>query len=89
MAYADWSDGDYQTFHDEAFYEIFNELDLAYLSNSQTQLAEELFESGWLNFHLTEFERQVYREMFFNVTRIAPSNFDWRTYRQLYDDADA
>lgn len=86
MSYADWSQEDYNQFHDSAFIEIFNQLDLGYLTNEQVEEAEELFEAGWLNFEISEDERQSYRLDFQNLINYEFSSEDWQTFRELYDE---
>jgi hypothetical protein len=87
LAYADWSPGDYQSFHDAAFEEIFNRLDFGYFPQEQMERAEELFELGFLNFDITEEERDYYRLQFSNLTNLELERDDWETYRELYDQA--
>ncbi len=87
MAYEDWSGEDYQSFHDAAFEEIFNRLDFGYFPQEQMEAAEELFETGGLNFDITEVEREQARFDFYNLTNLELDRDDWETYRELYDNA--
>lgn len=89
MAYADWSSAEYENFHDEAFYQIFNNLDFGYFEQANMPRAEELFEAGWLNFNISEEERRAYREEFYDFTNLELSSEDWETYRELYDETNA
>lgn len=92
MAFSDWNDADYTEFHDAAFEEIFNRLDFRGLDDEDIAFAEELFQEGWLNFNITEADRYGYRMEFANVMGYAvdfktgaPLDFDWQTFRELYD----
>lgn len=87
MAAADWSGEEYQEFHDDAFDEIFNEMDFSYMSSVDIAAAEELFEQGWLNFHLPAPEIKMWRNAFYNHMNMELSSEEWRTYRELYDEA--
>jgi hypothetical protein len=87
MAYADWSDEDYQFFHDEAFDLVFNNLDFAYMSEVDIMAAEEMFEQGWLNMHLPSTEINMWRNAFYNHMNMELNREQWETYRELYDEA--
>jgi hypothetical protein len=86
MAFADWSQDDYENFHDAAFEEIFNRLDWGYFDDDNMERAEELFEAGWLNFNISEDERRAYRDDFYNLTNLELDTDDWETYRELYNE---
>lgn len=88
MAFADWSEEGYQDFHDDAFDEIFNNLDFAYMSEVDIMAAEEMFEQGWLNMHLSAPEKKMWRNAFYNHMNMEFSPDEWRIYRELYDTAD-
>lgn len=88
MAYADWSEDDYEQFHDAAFLEIFNHFDLEDLSDEEIERAEELFEAGWLNFNISEIEREQYREDFYEVMNMRWTSQDWEEFRELYNATD-
>jgi len=87
MAFADWSDEDYQNFHDDAFDEIFNNLDFAYMSEVDIMAAEEMFEQGWLNMHLSAQQKEMWRNAFYNQMNMEFNREQWATYRELYDEA--
>lgn len=87
MAYADWAPDDYQYFHDAAFEEIFNHLDFAYMSDDEIAQAEEMFEQGWLNMHLSSEDKLAAREEFYNFTGLELDRDQWETYRELYEEA--
>ena len=92
MAYADWSDEDYQDFHDLAFSEVYDPL-IAQLEEigavydpSTLDTAEELFEQGWLNMEISEEERETFRGDFYDLMNIGPEDFDWEDFREVYDE---
>jgi len=87
MAWDDWDDDSYDHFHDQAFLEVFNHLDFAYMSDDEIAQAEDYFEQGWLNFHIPAEEKNQWREAFYNLTNLELSSDEWRTYRELYDEA--
>lgn len=87
MAFADWSESDYDNFHDSAFDEIFNNLDFSYMSITDIMAAEEMFEQGWLNMHLPPEEKNMWRIAFRNHMHYELSREDWAIYRELYDEA--
>lgn len=94
MAYGDWSAGDYDYFHDHAFEEIFNALDLEGLSEEEITAAEEAFQAGWLDLETTEDNRYQARLDFADIMGYeidfstgAQIDFDWETFRELYDEA--
>lgn len=89
LAYADWSNDDYENFHDAAFDEIFNQIDWSYFPDTDMEAAEELFERGWLNFDISEQERESARYEFSNLTNIELDRDDWEIFRELYEQADA
>ena len=89
MAWDDWSEEDYEHFHDQAFLEVFNRLDFTYMSDDEVREAEEMFEMGWLNFHIPADEKNQWRNAFYNFTNLELTSDEWRTYRELYNDADA
>lgn len=87
MAWQDWSEDDYQEFHDEVFIDVFDQLDFTYMSDAEIRQAEELFEQGWLNFHIPAEEKMTWRIAFQNFTNLELNSNEWRTYRELYDAA--
>jgi hypothetical protein len=96
MAFADWSSRDFSFFHDMAFSEIFNRSDFRGLDDDDIAYAEELFERGFLNLNISEDDRYEARIDFCDVMGYtidfrtgAPIDFDWTTYREIYDGADA
>lgn len=96
MAFADWSDGDYAFFHDAAFERIFNRMDFEGLEDEDIAYAEELFERGWTDFNIAEETRYEARMDFADLMGYAvdfntgaPIDFDWESFRELYDAADA
>lgn len=88
MAFADWSSEDYEDFHDSAFDEIFNNMDFAYMSEVDIMAAEEMFEQGWLNMHLSSSEIKMWRNAFYNHMNMELNSEEWEIYRELYDSAD-
>jgi hypothetical protein len=89
MAFADWSEDDYQNFHDDVFDEVFNNLDFAYMSEVDIMAAEEMFEQGWLNMHLSATEKNMWRNAFYNHMNMELNSNEWRIYRELYDQANS
>jgi hypothetical protein len=87
MAFADWSNEDYQYFHDEAFDLIFNNMDFAYMTEVDIAAAEELFEQGWLNMHLPSEEINMWRIAFYNHMNMTLDPNEWAIYRELYAEA--
>lgn len=86
MAYDDWSDDQYEGFHDEVFDEVFETLDFEGLTSDDIDRAAELFEQGWLNFEISEEEREAIRQEFYDLTYFGPEDIDWETFRELYDE---
>ena len=89
MAFADWSNEDYQEFHDESFDLIFNNMDFAYMSETDIAAAEEMFEQGWLNMHLSAAEKNMWRHAFYDHMNMELNSEQWETYRELYDEANS
>lgn len=89
MAYADWSDGDYDYFHDQAFERIFNQMDFEGRTDEEIATAEEYFEMGWLDLNMSYEEALAYKEAFYDVTGYGAEDFDWREFREVYDEANA
>lgn len=87
MAWDDWAPDDYQDFHDNVFREVFNSLDFSYMSDDEIAQAEEMFEQGWLNFHIPADEKMAWRVEFQNFTNLELDPDQWRAYRELYDEA--
>lgn len=87
MAFEDWSEDEYQQFHDDSFDEIFNNMDFSYMSEVDIMAAEELFEQGWLNMHLSSAEIKMWRNAFYNHMNMELSSEQWEIYRELYDEA--
>lgn len=88
MAFRDWSDDDYQSFHDAAFQNIFNEIpSVPELDDERLEKAEALFEAGWLTFgEYSKEELDAIRDEFYNMVFIQESMFDWEEYRELYNE---
>lgn len=89
MAYADWSREAEEDFHDAAFDDIFNNLDFAYMTETDIAAAEEMFEQGWLNMHLSAPQKNMWRIAFYNHMQYELTSDEWRTYRELYEQADS
>lgn len=89
MAFEDWSDSDYEEFHDESFDLIFNNLDFSYMTEVDIMAAEELFEQGWLNMHIPAAEKNMWRNAFYNHMNMELNSEQWRVYRELYDEANS
>lgn len=87
MAWEDWAEENYEYFHDEAFRQVFNSLDFAYMSDDEIAAAEDMFEQGWLNFHLDSDTKMAWRELFQNFTNLELDSEQWATYRELYEEA--
>lgn len=87
MAFEDWSDAEYDHFHDVAFEDVFNKLDLSGLDDDQIAAAEELFEAGWTDFGISKEEAEAMREEFYDLTAYGPEDIDWEAYREAYDEA--
>jgi hypothetical protein len=87
LAWEDWAEDDYQDFHDDVFRQVFDSLDFTYMSDDEIAQAEELFEQGWLNFHIPAEEKLAWREAFQNFTNLELDSDQWATYRELYDGA--
>lgn len=89
MSFRDWSDSDYERFHDEVFIGIFNEIEgVYYLSNDQQEYAEELFERAFLDDWgvLSKEEREALQDEFYDLVGLAPEDFDWQEFRESYDE---
>lgn len=87
MSYRDWSEYDEQSFRDNAYEQIFNEIpSVSDLSEDDIARAEELFDAGWLTFG-TYSEDQLYdiREEFYDLVGLYEDDFDWEAYREVYD----
>lgn len=87
MAYADWSNEDYERFQEEAFDNIFDNLNLSGLSGNEIDQAAVLFQTGWLNFEIDLATVYAAREDFYDLTNYPESEFDWEEFRELYDEA--
>lgn len=94
VAYADWSAGDYAYFHEDVFQNIFNQMDFSGMSDEEIAEAEELFETGWANFDISEDDRYQARMDFAEIMNYevdfktgAPVDFDWSSFRDAYDGA--
>lgn len=87
MSSRDWSEDDFQEFNAEAYEQIFNEIpSVADLSEDDVQMAEQLFEAGWLTFGTYSFEQlQDIRDQFYDLVGLYEDDFDWEAYRELYD----
>lgn len=87
MSSRDWSEDDFQEFNAEAYEQIFNEIpSVADLSEDDVQMAEQLFEAGWLTFGTYDFEQlQDIRDQFYDLVGLYEDDFDWEAYRELYD----
>ena len=88
MSVRDWSGDMYDWYHDEAYRRMFNQIEGVYeLSEEDQQTAEELFETGWLDFDADETSREVARNDFFNLVGLADAEEFWEEWRELYDEA--
>lgn len=94
MAFADWSNAEFEFFERSALNDIFWQFDFEGLSNEEVGQAQELFERGWLNFNISETDRYEARLDFADIMGYpvdfntgAPMDFDWDTFRELYDSA--
>lgn len=88
MSFRDWSDEDYSEFHDAAFEEIFNNIEgISYLDQQDLSDAEALFEAGWLTWggEYSPDEIQAIRDEFYDLVGMYEDDFDWDSYRELYD----
>lgn len=87
MSYRDWSDDDFQEFHDDAFQDIFNEIPgVADLSEDDLTRAEDLFEAGWLTWGAYDRDQlEDIREQFYDLVGLYSEDFDWDSFRELYD----
>lgn len=88
MSFRDWSEDDYQQFHDDAFANVFNEIPtVPQLDDDELDAAEALFEAGWLTFgEYTLAELEAIRDEFFDMVNITEDQFDWEEYRELYNE---
>ncbi len=87
MSYRDWSQEDYSEFVESAEQDLFNQRpELQDLNDQQFFEAEALFQAGWLTFGEYSPE-QLYaiRDQFYDLLNIQEQDFDWETYRELYD----
>jgi hypothetical protein len=96
VAFADWSDADYTYFHDNLFNSLFNYQDFRGMSDDDVAYAEELFERGFTNLNISEEDRYEARIDYCDLMGYtidfrtgAPIDFDWQTFRETYDGADA
>jgi hypothetical protein len=94
VAFADWSREEFEFFQRSATQDIFYQQDFTGLSNEDVGDAEALFERGWLDFNISEEERYEARLEFADLMGYpvdfrtgAPMDFDWDTFRELYDAA--
>lgn len=86
--FRDWSESDYDAFHQAAFDNVFNEIpSVPDLDDERLQAAEELFEQGWLTFgEYSPDQLQSIRDAFYDMVFITEDMFDWEEYRELYSD---
>lgn len=94
MAFADWSDEEFEFFERSALNDIFWQYDFENLSNEEVGEAQSLFEKGWLDFNISEVDRYEARLDFADLMGYpidfrtgAPQDFDWDAFRELYDAA--
>jgi len=80
----DWAEEDFQGFHDDVFIDVFDTLDFSYMSDAEIAQAEELFEQGWLNPHISAEMKLAWRQAFQNFTNLELNSQQWATYRELY-----
>lgn len=87
MSYRDWSQEDYEEFAESVEMQVFRERpELQDLSDADFYKAEALFEAGWLTFG--EYSKDMLdaiRDEFYDLLNIQERDFDWETYRELYD----
>jgi hypothetical protein len=89
VSFRDWSDGDYDQFHDQMFTGIFNEIEgVYYLSPDEQERAEELFERAFLEGwgEVSKGDREAMQDEFYNLVGLAPDDFDWDYFRESYDE---
>lgn len=89
VSFRDWSDSEYQSFHDDMFIGIFNEIEgVYYLSPDQQEYAEELFERAFLGDwgELSRDERDALQDEFYDLVGLVPDDFDWDYFREAYDE---
>jgi hypothetical protein len=88
LSFRDWSEGEYEQFHDDAFANIFNEIpSLPYLDDERYDQAEALFEAGWLTFgEYSKEELDAIRDTFYDMVNMPEDMFDWEEYRELYNE---
>lgn len=90
MSFRDWSDADYEQFHDDVFRGIFNEIEgVYYLPQDEQERAEELFERAFLEGwgEMSKEEREALQDEFYDLVGLAPDDFDWDYFREAYDEA--
>lgn len=94
MAFADWSEEEFEFFERSAYNDIFEQFDFEGLSNEEKGEARELFARGWLDFNASETDRYEARLEFADLMGYpvdfntgAPEDFDWDEFRELYDAA--
>jgi len=88
VSFRDWSDEEYEGFHDDAFEQIFNNIEgVAYLDGDDLSTAEALFEAGWLTWggEYSKDELEAIRDEFYDLVNMYEDEFDWEEYRELYD----
>lgn len=86
--FRDWSESDYDSFYQEAYQNIFNEIpSVPDLDQDRLEAAEELFEQGWLTFgEYSKEQLDSIRDAFYDMVYITEDMFDWEEYRELYSD---
>ncbi len=88
MSFRDWSDDTFDWYHDQAYERMFNQIEgVYYLDSEDQQYAEELFETGWLDFYVDPETRDQARIDFFNLVGLADESEFWEEWRELYDEA--
>lgn len=92
MAFADWTNEEFEFFERSAINDIFNQFDFENLSDEEVQDARNAFERGWLDFNGSEEDRYEARLEFADIMGYpvdfstgAPQDFDWDEFRDIYD----
>jgi hypothetical protein len=87
VSFRDWSEEEYEEFHDATFETIFNNISgIGDLDQNQLMEAEALFEAGWLTWDTYDMnEIFAIRDEFYDLVGMYEEDFEWEDYRELYD----